>query len=377
MTDKRTAGIGQTAARQWGLVSVTQLGRLGCDHDNIGYRRRAGELIQVRREVDRVRGAPHCWEQVVLAAALAAGDEAVVSHATAAAVWDLRHSDRTTAGLHVTAPFRIRRDGVTGHRCRLTPAERTVHRNIPVTTPERTIVDLADALSPQQLSECVDDALRRRLIRLERLRSVVTAAATPRSGRRLLAPIHQILADRIAGYRPGDSDWEQEMDRQWDRLGLPTGASPIPGHGRRPVLSHRSGYPRAQDRGGMGRIRHPRHPVWFRPQQHQASRPHGRGLAHDRLHVPLGPGSDRPGRQTGGRGTRRPRPVNRPPRSGGPRSGAPRGQAPRGQAHQKPQAPCDVRRHRSQASMNGSRSPSRTPSTLPVSWPVRWSLTFW
>jgi len=158
----------------------------------------------------------------VLAAAMAAGDRAVVSHTTAAAVWDLRHSDRGTAGLHLTAPNQTRRGGVTGHRCRLAAAERTVHRNIPVTTPERTVVDLAAALSPRQLSECVDDALRRRLIRLERLRSVVTNAATPRPGRRLLAPVHDILADRIAGYRPGDSDWEQEMDRQWDRLGLPT-----------------------------------------------------------------------------------------------------------------------------------------------------------
>ena len=40
-------------------------------------------------------------------------------------------------------------------------------------------------------------------------------------GRRRLAPIQKVLADRIPGYDPGADDWEQRMDCLWDRLGLP------------------------------------------------------------------------------------------------------------------------------------------------------------
>ncbi|MDP9074993.1 MAG: type IV toxin-antitoxin system AbiEi family antitoxin domain-containing protein [Actinomycetota bacterium] len=211
----------RVAARQWGLISVPQLHNLGWDDNRIEWHTRAGDLIRLRRQIYRLPGTPQCWEQVVLAAALAAGDLAVVSHTTAASLWALKHSVHPAAGLHITAPHQIRMIGVTGHQARLSAAETTVHRAIPVTTPERTIIDLAATLRPTDLGECVDDALRRGLIRIDRLRRLAGRVASPGAGRRLLAPMHQALADRVEGYRPGDSDWERAMDRQWDQLGLP------------------------------------------------------------------------------------------------------------------------------------------------------------
>jgi very-short-patch-repair endonuclease len=156
----------------------------------------------------------------VLAAALSAGDGFVVSHATAAVIWNLRHSDKDWAGLHVSGDRRVRIIGVTAHRVGLTSDERDSCGLVPVTSVERTIADLAGTLSQQQLGQCVDDAVRRRLAKLERLRTLVELMPA-RRGQPSLSPLQQILAERVAGYRPDDSDFEAKMNRLWDELGLP------------------------------------------------------------------------------------------------------------------------------------------------------------
>ena len=179
-----THEIDGIAARQWGLISVPQLRQFGLDADRLRNRVDAGDLIRLRRGVYRVAGAPLRWEQAVLAAALAVGNLGLVSHTTAAP-WDLKHSDRHTTGLHLVVPRQIRLRGVRGHIGPLPARARVVHRDIPVTTAERTITDLAPTLPPARLGECIDDALRRRLIRLDRLRATVTEAWLPHGGRRL------------------------------------------------------------------------------------------------------------------------------------------------------------------------------------------------
>ena len=87
--------------------------------------------------------APHArW----LAAVLACGPDAVLSHRSAAALWDLRPTAR--APVDVIAPrSRHRRPGIDLHlsRC-LEPEHRTEHKRIPCTTVARTLVDLASVL---------------------------------------------------------------------------------------------------------------------------------------------------------------------------------------------------------------------------------------
>jgi very-short-patch-repair endonuclease len=214
---------GPVAARQLGLVTNEQLRALGLTAAQMQWQVKRGAIVLVRPHVYRFAGARVTWEQTVLAVALSAGGAAVISDTTAAAVWNLRHSDRNATGLHVTDTRQIRRPGVVSHRRRLSPGERTVFQAIPVTTPERTIIDLASFFSEKQLSQCLDDAIRRDLVSLERLRRLVTHVA-PAPGRLLLTPVHQVLADRIPGYRPDDSHFETEMNRMGDRLGLPPAA---------------------------------------------------------------------------------------------------------------------------------------------------------
>jgi very-short-patch-repair endonuclease len=106
-----------------------------------------------------------------MVAVLAAGTDAALSHISAAAAWDLR---RTSSGLiHVMLPGRAgraRRAGLRIHRCAtLTPQDIALHRGIPVTSPERTIIDLSRSLKDRPLEHVIDLADQRGLISFDRL----------------------------------------------------------------------------------------------------------------------------------------------------------------------------------------------------------------
>jgi hypothetical protein len=212
--------IGPVARGQHGLITTEQLRHAGISPGQQRWLVVDGALVAIRTSVYRMAGVAPTWQQSALAAVLAAGPGAVASHATAAALWDLQAVDRHPSGpLHVTAPRRIRMTGVSAHRQLLPPGFLRTRRGIPVTSAERTIFDLSGSLAAGELGGCVDDALRRRLIRLERLRRLVEEASG--RGRRPTRALRQVLADRIPGYDPGGSDSERRMDRLWDRLGLP------------------------------------------------------------------------------------------------------------------------------------------------------------
>ena len=94
---------------------------------------------------------------LVIAAILACGEGTVASHRTAAAIWAIRPS--ASRRVELTASWaKARRPGVLLHRNRLTPADTTVVDGIPVTTPARTLVDLADVLPRRALERALDEA---------------------------------------------------------------------------------------------------------------------------------------------------------------------------------------------------------------------------
>jgi very-short-patch-repair endonuclease len=92
-----------------------------------------------------------------MAAVLAAGPTAVLSHRSAAALWGIRPTARTR--IEVTVPTKRRSaSDIEIHCARLAPDEVTVHDGIPVTTPARTLVDLAAVLPPHKLDRAVNQA---------------------------------------------------------------------------------------------------------------------------------------------------------------------------------------------------------------------------
>jgi hypothetical protein len=166
------------------------------------------------------------WHSAALAAVLAAGNEAVLSHRSAGVLWGFLDRHAESRAIEVIVPDRRGITGVVAHHQRLGPGEVTLRDGIPVTTAERTLLDLAATEPAEVLGRLCDEGLRRRIITLGRVHATVEAHRGP--GRRRLAPIRAVLADRIVGYDPGANNWERQADRLWDRLGLPAAKRQYP-----------------------------------------------------------------------------------------------------------------------------------------------------
>jgi hypothetical protein len=108
-----------------------------------------------------------------MAAVLACGDGAVLSHDSAAAAWDVRPIG--AGAIHVTVPGvagRARRPGIRLHRSpTLAPDDTTTHRGIPITTPARTLIDLSRTVKGRPLEHALDRAELLRLVDFADLRS--------------------------------------------------------------------------------------------------------------------------------------------------------------------------------------------------------------
>jgi very-short-patch-repair endonuclease len=137
-TDREIAAI---AGRQYGVVGRSQLLALSLSAPSVDRRVQRGRLHVVHRGVYAVGHTVLTVEGRWMAATLATGG--VLSHATAAAAWDLRPSASRTVHVTVAGAAR-RRAGVRVHRTRT--LEATTYRGIPITTPLRTIIDLATTL---------------------------------------------------------------------------------------------------------------------------------------------------------------------------------------------------------------------------------------
>lgn len=141
------------AERQYGVVSREQLQRLGFKESAIDRRLRAGRLHELRQGVYAVGHRLVPREGRWMAAVLASGPEAVLSHWSAAALWMIRPNRRSI--IDVTSPQKSRSwDGIKRHHKALPSDEVTVEGGIPVTTVPRTIFDLA-ATEPVDVVEAL------------------------------------------------------------------------------------------------------------------------------------------------------------------------------------------------------------------------------
>lgn len=145
---------------QHGVVTRAQLAEMSVSAAAIDSRARRGALRRLYRGVYAVGHTALRDEGRWLAAVLACGPGAVLSHHSAARLWGmwLRDEDRR---VHLTTTRDIRHPGLVVHRTlHLTRADVTVERGVPVTTPARTIVDLADVLTYEQLRALADRGVR-------------------------------------------------------------------------------------------------------------------------------------------------------------------------------------------------------------------------
>jgi hypothetical protein len=164
-----TSLIRGLAERQHGVVAWRQLINLGLSEGLIKGRIRAGHLIPLYRGVFAVGHKRVDISGRWLAAVLACGPSAVLSYASAAQLWDMRGS---RGPIEVTRRSGHRRPhGVRLHQTRSLPPEHiTVVTGIPVTTPERTALDMAARLDARQMERLLVAGDRAKRIRWPELK---------------------------------------------------------------------------------------------------------------------------------------------------------------------------------------------------------------
>lgn len=164
---KVDARIARIAEGQHGVVTRAQLEALGIGRGAISARIRRGALHRIHQGVYAVGHAGLSREGRYMAAVLALGDGAVLSHASAAVLWGLLPPRKVDGPVHVSLPSpngRRRRAGIAIHRTTFAPGDLSRRARIPVTTPNRTLLDIsADRnLDPQLVRQAIREAQHRR-----------------------------------------------------------------------------------------------------------------------------------------------------------------------------------------------------------------------
>jgi hypothetical protein len=203
--------IAAIAAGQHGIVTHGQLIAIGFSSSAIRARVAAGRLYRLHRGVYAVGFPPFRREAHWLAAVLACGERALLSHRAAGALLDIRES--AAALIDVSSPTRAgrRRAGIRVHRAdNLRDAERTVVNSVPCTTVARTIVDLAGVLTIGSLEYTIHRAQTKR--RFPRDEVIAILDRLPRKSG--TANVRQILGLS----RPAEDRLNSELERRLFRI---------------------------------------------------------------------------------------------------------------------------------------------------------------
>jgi len=168
------ARILEIAARQHGVVSRRQLREAGLSRGAIEHRLLKGTLRPLHRGVYRT-GPTTPKYQAEAAALLACGDEAVLSHQTAAGILGIISEPRPEEPVHVSGPRTLRgpQSGVRIHRVGRLPREEVERRHgLAIAAAPRTILDLAACLGPYDLERALARAERQDLLTRDQVREM-------------------------------------------------------------------------------------------------------------------------------------------------------------------------------------------------------------
>lgn len=209
------------ASNQLGLITRAQLRSLGWTDHHVDHAVRSDRLATVRRGVFRTPGVAASDLHPVLAPILALPHaNLLASHHSAALTWDLKFIEIAPRP-SLVSDQRVRLDGVTTRQCLTLPAQdRGVAGVIPATTPARTLCDLATKVHPEALASCLDDARRRRILRLSDLRVTFDRLRQRQANHRGLAVVDGLLADREGQTSSGGSKAELDVWYLLQRAGV-------------------------------------------------------------------------------------------------------------------------------------------------------------
>jgi predicted transcriptional regulator of viral defense system len=211
--------LAELALGQHGVFGLDQLRELGLTDDAVHKRVATGRLHRIHHGVySLVPRELLKREGLYMAAVLACGPGAVLSHRSAARLHELRNY-----GYHrieVTVPRRSARahSGVAVHRSTtLTQADATVKDNIPTTTVARTLFDIAELVTARQLERAFDQADAMQLLDLNEIDDQLARNPT----RPAAKAVHHLLQTHYIGSTPTENEFEDAFLALTRGLGLP------------------------------------------------------------------------------------------------------------------------------------------------------------
>lgn len=207
--------IAELAGEQHGVVGRSQLRRLGLSEGEVERRIRRGYLIRVHQGVYAVEHRLLTQRGHWMAAVLACGEKAVLSHWSAARLLGI--APRRAMAPEVSRPTYFRgRPGIVCHRSVVAADEREAVDGIPTTSLSRTLFDLAAVAEKREVERAFHEAEVRRLT--DRLSVAHLLERYP--GR----PGAPMLRELLAAKEPAgttENDFEELFVAFLDRHGLP------------------------------------------------------------------------------------------------------------------------------------------------------------
>jgi predicted transcriptional regulator of viral defense system len=158
-----------SAESHGGYFTTQQAGRAGISTRLLTYYANTGDIERVAHGVYRLVRFPEHRFGAAIAAALWAGPGSAISHDTALAVYGTGPAMPVTTHVTVPRPFRGRRPGVVIHVAPLDAGEVAVWDDVPVTSIERALSDVADCIDQSLALDAARDALQRGLTTRRRL----------------------------------------------------------------------------------------------------------------------------------------------------------------------------------------------------------------
>lgn len=172
----------EIAAAQQGYFSVTQAQDAGYSRQLLRYYNNTGKFERVRRGIYRLVEFPPGDREDLAVHWLWSEQLGVFSHATALSLHEL--SDLLPERVHLTLPEseRGRRralpPGLVLHYAEVPEQDRAWYGSVPVTAPRRTLLDcLADSLSPDLLTQALDQAVARGLLDVDSITEIARGLA--------------------------------------------------------------------------------------------------------------------------------------------------------------------------------------------------------
>jgi Transcriptional regulator, AbiEi antitoxin len=209
--------VPELGARQHGVFSLGQLHPLGLTANAVQKRAASGRLFRVHRGVYSLMPTPLLGREARwMAAVLACGAEAALSHRSAAHLHGLRLSSRSAIDVIVAGGSSRTAAGVdVHHSTTLTDRDVTVVEAIPVTTIARMMLDLAAVVEQRAVERVIDESVVRQLFDLR--------AVNDQLRRNPKHPGAGVLRAALGPDRAGltDSDLEELFVSIWWPTGLP------------------------------------------------------------------------------------------------------------------------------------------------------------